>query len=100
MIGTGRILYDGGLADLKSRFARERRIKLQFLDECTEVPDIQGITSYESDGAMAEVRFLPDVIPASELIGRLSLEFPVRDLEIEPIEAEEMIAQLYKEYRI
>lgn len=100
LIGKGKILYDGELSDLKSRYARERKLKIQFLEECTAIPDIHGITSYENDGSMAEIRFRPDVIPASDLISRLSSEFPVRDLEIEPIEAEEMIAQLYKEYRI
>ena len=100
LIGKGRILYDGRLGELKRRYARERKMKIQFLDECLEIPAIDGITSYETDGAMAEIKFRPDIIPASMVINEIASRFPVRDLEVEPIEAEEMIAQLYREYKI
>jgi ABC-2 type transport system ATP-binding protein len=100
LIGKGRILYDGRLGELKRRYASERKMKIQFLEECLEIPNIDGITSYETNGVMAEIKFRPDVIPASMVINEIASRFPVRDLEVEPIEAEEMIAQLYREYRI
>lgn len=100
LIGKGSILYDGNLAELKKKYAKERKIKISFLEECLDAPTIIGVTSYETDGAIADIRFDPGIISASKVINEISTRFPIRDMEIEPIEAEEMIAQLYKEYEI
>ncbi|MCK5759383.1 MAG: ABC transporter ATP-binding protein [Clostridiales bacterium] len=100
LIGKGSILYDGNFKELKNKYAKERRMKIHFFETCKDIPSIEGITSYNSDGIMAEIRFNPDIIPASKVINEMSSRFPVQDLEIEPVEAEEMIAQLYREYKI
>lgn len=100
LIGKGSILYDGNLTELKKKYAKERKLKISFLEECKEIPTINGVTSYETDGAVADVRFNPEIISASRVINEVSKRYPVRDIEIESIEAEEMIAQLYKEYKI
>ncbi len=100
LIGKGSILYNGNLDQLKARYAGDRKMKISFMEECSEIPKIKGITSFENKGATAIVRFNPDVIPTSAVISEISSRYPVKDLEIEPIEAEEMIARLYKEYKI
>ena len=100
LIGKGSILYNGNLDQLKSRYAGDRKMKMSFMEECKDIPDIKGITSFENTGATAVIRFNPEVIPASAVINEISSRYPVQDLEIEPIEAEEMIARLYKEYEI
>lgn len=100
LIGRGSILYDGDLNELKTRYAGERKIKIIFLEECHDIPEIPGIISFDSNGASAEISFSPSEIPASRVIYEISSRFPVQDIEVEAIEAEQMIARLYKEYQI
>ncbi len=100
LIGKGSILYDGNFGELKSKYAKERTITVHFFEDNGILPEIKGITSYKVNGNSAEVKFMPDVIPASAVINEISSRYLIRDLEIEPVEAEEMIAGLYREYKI
>ena len=100
LIGKGKILYDGGFGELKGRFRGTRTLRIHFEGERCEIPGSRGILESKVLENQAEILFNPDEISASDLITYISGMFRITDLEIENIEAEEIIAGLYKEYRI
>lgn len=100
LIGKGSILYDGNFNELKKKYTRERTLLVHFLEKINNKPDVRGIVEFNINGNSAEIKFDPRVLTASELISEISGMYPINDLELESIEAEEMIAELYREYRI
>jgi ABC-2 type transport system ATP-binding protein len=100
LIGKGKILYDGKFNELKKKFHGSRTLKIHFIGEAHEIPSIGGIIKSSINENEAEIEFNPDKITASDLIKYISGIFQITDLEIETVEAEEIIAGLYKEFQI
>ncbi len=99
LIGKGRILYDGGLDDLRGRYDTVRTVTVDYR-EGQILPDIAGTER----GLVAEgrARFRVDTaaVPVSEVIGRLSSELSLTDIAIDAQPVEELIVRLYREHRI
>jgi ABC-2 type transport system ATP-binding protein len=96
LIGRGRILSDGSLDDLRRRVTRERRLVVDLADPAQEVHDPQAQVM-EREGARVILRFDPDEVAAPELIARVCGQVGVRDLTVENVAIEEIVAQLYRE---
>lgn len=96
VIGTGKILSDGTLEDLRKHVTTERRLIVHLSTGGIEIsdPDAEVI---KRDGTRVQLRFDPDVVPAATLISRLASKYPVRDLFVENPPIEEIIAKLYSE---
>ncbi|MBD3178029.1 MAG: ATP-binding cassette domain-containing protein [Armatimonadia bacterium] len=96
LIGRGRILSDGSLDDLRRRVTRERRLVVDLADPAQAVHDPQAQV-VEREGARVILRFDPDEVTAPELIARVCGQVGVRDLTVENVAIEEIVAQLYRE---
>jgi ABC-2 type transport system ATP-binding protein len=94
VIAEGRLLFDGALEDLVSKFAKEKIIKATLTSE-------EDIKRIETIGKIKRLAF-PEVVisvpreatavAASELLQN----FPVDDLTIEEIPIEEVIRKVFK----
>ena len=96
VIGSGQILSDGPLEDLRNRFSHERLLIVDFEDENARISDV-GAKVIEHHGHRARLSFDPSEISASELISRVTSQHPVRDLFVENPPIEEIIARMYSE---
>ncbi|MCK4719662.1 ATP-binding cassette domain-containing protein [bacterium] len=101
VIGSGKLLSDGPLADLRAKVTSERRLTVQFEDGVGDFsagdfidPDAEIVSI---DGNQVRFRFDPEKIPAATLISRLASKYPVKDLFVENPPIEEIIAKLYEE---
>jgi len=99
LIGNGSLLFDGKLPQLRSQFGTRKTITADYAE--TAAPfDIEGasLLSWSPERAVLSVDTeqanISDVI--SELSGRVEL----KDVSVEAQPIEEIIVQLYKEYRI
>ncbi len=94
VIDDGRILFDGALEELVSRFAKEKIIKVSLSEEV----DIKTI---EAIGKVKQVLF-PEVtlsVPRSTVAvaaAEILQNFPVNDLTIEEIPVEEIIKKVFR----
>jgi ABC-2 type transport system ATP-binding protein len=94
VIGSGRILSDGTLADLRARVTRERWLTIDLVDGTwTDEPDT---TVIRSDGARVVLAFDPQVVAPAELIRRVTSKHAVKDLFVENPPIETIIARLYE----
>lgn len=94
VIGDGRILSDGSLADLRATVTNERRLIVDLEDEGATIddPDAELV---KREGHRVHLRYDPARVPTPVLIGRITTGHAVRDLFIEHPPIEELIARLY-----
>lgn len=98
LIGRGRILLDGSLRELKKRFSGLKTITVEYRGSkpvpCKGmelIKDIEGQASFSID---------TDLISISQAISHISGTSEINDLSVEGAKAEDMVVELYKEYRL
>jgi ABC-2 type transport system ATP-binding protein len=104
IIDLGRLLYDGTLAALRDRFGGKRELVID-LDQTNarnhtagaEAVSIEGAEVIARNARQVTYRFDRGAITASELIGRLSAHYPIRDLQVREPEIEETVRRIYEE---
>jgi ABC-2 type transport system ATP-binding protein len=98
VIGQGRLLQDGSLAQMRQRFAGERRLLVDLVnaEDRIDDPDVEVM---QHQGHRVHLRFDPRRVAAPALISRLTARYPVRDLFVENPPIEEIVAQFYQDNR-
>jgi len=94
IIGNGRILRDGPIAEMRAQTSGERRLVVDFSEDVGDVV-MEGTTILRRTGRRIEFAFDPRVTAAHTLIGRLTAEHGIEDLSIEEPTIEELIAKFY-----
>ena len=98
LIGKGQILVDGSLEDLKKHVLGNRRLTASYDGAMPEL--CSGMTlSHASEGKM-EIMLDPSVLSVPQAIAYLASGTALQDIAVSDITAEEMVAALYREYRI
>ena len=98
LIGKGRILLDGSLAELKKRSSERKTLIVEYNGEPPAVCD--GMTLVESKDGRLVISLDPSVLSVSDAIAYLASQTELLDVSVSGISAEEMVAALYREYRI
>lgn len=99
MIGKGRLLYDGSLAELRGRFGTRRTITAEYREHAERL-DISGaeLLSWETERAVFSID--TDRSKISDVISQLSAKVELTDVAIDVKPVEELIVQLYKEHQL
>ena len=98
LIGKGRILLDSNLQELKKLSSKKKTVIFDFVGKITELCD--GLTMTEHKEGRLVVELDPQRCSVSDAIAYVSSQVEVMDISVSDITAEEMVAALYKEYRI
>lgn len=98
LIGRGRILLDGKLDDLKKHISERKTMVIQYQGN----PPIlmKEMTQTESSQGRMKVSFDPGEISVSGAIAYFAANTELLDVSVADISTEEMVAELYKEYRL
>jgi ABC-2 type transport system ATP-binding protein len=96
IIDHGKLLFDGDLTRLKNRFGGYRQLVVDFA-ETQDGMEIEGTTIIEREGSRITYQFPRDAMTASELIGLISAQYRIRDLEVREPEIEATIRRIYEE---
>jgi len=98
LIGKGRILLDGSLAELKKRFSESKTLVVEYNGNAPEISD--GMTFTEAKEGRLVIALDPTVLSVSDAIARLAAQTEILDVSVSGVTSEEMVAALYKEYSI
>ena len=98
LIGKGNILLDGSLDELKKRSSERKMLVVEYSGTAPEICD--GMTLSEAKEGRLVIALDPEVLSVSDAIARLAGQTELNDVSVSGITAEEMVAALYKEYRI
>ena len=98
LIGRGRILLDGSLAELKRQSSGRKTLVVEYSGPAPAM--CVGMELVEAKEGRLVIALDPGVLPVSEAVSRLAAEVELLDVSVSGISSEEMVADLYKEYRI
>ena len=96
IIDHGKLLYDGALGQLKERFGGKRQLIVQFSESYLDT-SIPGATNMQLENGQTIYEFDRQEISASELIGRLTEKYRIRDLEVREPDIETTVRKIYEE---
>lgn len=98
LIGKGRILLDGSLAELKKRSSERKTLVVEYRGNAPVMSE--GMTLSKAKEGRFIIVLDPSVMPVSDAIAHLAAQTELLDVSVSGIAAEEMVAMLYKEYHI
>ena len=96
LINRGQILLDGTVGDLRARVTNERALVVDLVREEDWI-DTPDATVVRREGPRVHLRFDPQRIAAADLIARITARHAIRDLYVEHLAIEEIVARLYEE---
>lgn len=99
LIGKGKILYDGDLSNLRSRFVTQKTVTLDFRENNSPL-NIPGTTMLTRSSERASMSVDTQKISVSEVISQLSKRLDILDITVNAQPIEEIIVRLYEEYKI
>jgi len=99
MLGRGRLLYDGHLEALRTRFGRQRTLTVD-LGRPGALPDITGAELVEQEGLRAVWRIDTTRVSVSAVIQQLGACLDLVDLTVADPPVEELVVQLYQEFQV
>jgi ABC-2 type transport system ATP-binding protein len=100
IIDHGRLLYDGGLAEIRDRLGRERTLVVDLAEDGAppagplRVPHAREV---KADGPRRWLRFSRDETSAADLIAAVAGRYRLRDLTIEEPEIEAIVRRIYEQ---
>jgi len=98
LIGKGRILLDGSLAELKKRSSERKTLVVEYNGNAPAI--CEGMTLSESKEGRLVIVLDPSDLSVSDAVARLASQTELTDVSVSGVTAEEMVAALYREYRI
>lgn len=99
LIGKGSLLYDGSLQDLRKRFGSHKTITVDY-QPTNHFLSIPGTTILNRTEERAIISVDTTHISVSEVIMKLSHSLDLLDVSVSAEPIEDIIVQLYKEYKI
>lgn len=99
LIDHGRVIYDGALEALRTRFGKKRTLVVDLADGVEEVRVPQA-EMVRREGPRVWLRFNRDVTTAAALIAEVTARYPIRDLTVEEPEIEAIVRDIYEAGRL
>ena len=96
IIDQGRLLYDGNLNTLQTRFGGKRELVVDFAERYERV-DVADAEILARQNGHVTYQFDQKVVTASELIGRISAQYRIQDLAVREPDIEATIRRIYEE---
>lgn len=104
MIGKGKLLIDGKLGELRSRFGSQKTVTIDYRtrqDQAADaLPDILGTEAVHLADGRAVILVDTDRTNISEVLGKVTDHLEVLDVTITSQPIEEIVLNLYKEHQL
>jgi ABC-2 type transport system ATP-binding protein len=98
LIGKGKILLDGSFDELKKHSSERKTLVVEYNGTAPEI--CEGMTLSEAKEGRFVIALDPAVLSVSDAIASLAAQTDITDVSVSGVSSEEMVASLYKEYKI
>ncbi|MCR2804475.1 ABC transporter ATP-binding protein [Paenibacillus soyae] len=100
MLDDGRVIYDGGLDELKTKWSKGREIQFQFAAQ-TPIGKLQMLTeglevSWTVENELTAKLFVPHEVSVSEAMARVVGGADIRDIKIFETNTDEIVRGIYQ----
>ena len=96
IIDQGKLLFDGKLNALQTRFGGKRELIVDFAEHYPDIT-VPGADVQSSEGLRATYPFERASLSASELIRRLTGRYRILDLSVREPDIESTVRRIYEE---
>ena len=97
LIGKGKVLVDGNLEGLIKQYSN-KEIKLKYSGNIGNLDD--GVKILEKDGNLARLEIDENKISLADSIVNISKKVKINDMEVKNTSIDNIVARLYKDYKI
>ena len=97
LIGKGKVLVDGNLEGLIKQYSN-KEIKLKYSGNIGNLDD--GVKILEKDGNLSRLEIDENKISLADSIVNISKIVIINDLEVKNTSIDNIVARLYKDYKI
>ena len=94
VIDHGRVIHDGTVAEIKSRFGEYRTVVVDLEEEAPPLV-VPGCETVKVDGVRQWVRFRGSDVSAASVVAAIADAARVRDLTIEEPDIEDVVTRIY-----
>ena len=98
LIGKGQILLDGSLEELKKRNSSVKKLTIEYSGGT--IPDCEGISITDFSAGRAVLSVDTSIISISDAISLAASAADITDLSVQGETTEELVVELYKEFKI
>jgi len=98
LVGKGKILLDGSLAELKKRSSERKTLVVEYTGNAPRISD--GMTLTEMKEGRLVITLNPSILSVSDAIAHFAAQTELSDVSVSGISAEDMVAALYEAYHI
>jgi ABC-2 type transport system ATP-binding protein len=101
MLDDGRIIYDGGLEELKAKWGKGKEVFLQF-DHAVSLSRLQELTAglevaWKMENDLTAQVFIPqNKVNVSEVLSRVVGVLEIRDIKIVETNTDDIVREIYK----
>lgn len=95
IIDDGKLLYDGSIHDLKSRYGTERTLVIE-LDDAPYALNIPNTRVLREEGSRVWIAFDKEKLSASDVMMKVAEKHTIRDLTVEEPEIESIVREIYQ----
>lgn len=100
LIGRGKILYNGSFSAIKDKYGASKIINVQFAKPYEHV-SLDGYQVVSHDKNVAVLKNLESTaFHATDFITEISKKYEIVDFSVESLGVDEILAQLYKDYKL
>jgi ABC-2 type transport system ATP-binding protein len=96
IIDRGRVIYDGGLEELKRRYGNERTLVIDLAEPHGPLA-VAGTRVVGVEGARQWLRFSGDEVSAAQVVAEVAQQASLVDLALEEPQIEEVVRRIYIE---
>ncbi|MBQ4434836.1 MAG: ATP-binding cassette domain-containing protein [Clostridia bacterium] len=96
VLGHGSKLYDGGLAELLSRFDKTRTVSVRY-DRAPDLPALPEAIDITKQGELLHLTYSPETLPTPDLLALLQQAGTIREMTVQPQNIDHLIAAMYRE---
>lgn len=98
LIGKGQILLDGSLDELKKRNSSVKKLTIEYFGGT--LPDCEGVSVTDFSAGRAVLSVDTSIISISDAISLAASTADITDLSVQGTTTEELVVELYKEFKI
>jgi ABC-2 type transport system ATP-binding protein len=100
MLDDGKIIYDGGLEELKQRWSKGKEIQFQFAKQMS-LNYLQQLTTgmnvaWTLENDVTAKMFVPHEVSVSDAMGRVVSGAEIRDIKIFETNTDEIVREIYQ----
>ena len=100
LIGKGQILYQGSFDNIKNKYSSIKTIEIEFAKEYDSI-ELEGYEIIEHNKKFATLKNLPTTeFHTKNFVNQISEKYEIVDFQVTSLGVDEILAKLYKEYKL